>query len=98
MRKLSKGTIIGSVIGIIVFGILCCGVTYLVKRINGTTDAQIEARKRANDAADESLKAMEENAQWHNDLMSQPITVTNSEGEEVSYSPHSAKCINSSVE
>ena len=69
MKKVSKGTLIASIIGLVAFVALCCGVTYFVKRLNGTTDAQIEARKRANEAADQTLNAMQEQAQWHQDLM-----------------------------
>lgn len=69
MKKVSKGTLIAGIIGLVAFVALCCGVTYFVKRLNGTTDAQIEARKRANEAADQTLNAMQEQAQWHQDLM-----------------------------
>lgn len=70
MKKISKGTLIAGIIGLAAFIALCCGVTYLVKRVNGTTDAQIEAQKRANEAADRTLNAMQEQSQWYQDLMS----------------------------
>ena len=95
MKKITKRTWIAFSIGLVVLIAICCGVNHFINRINGTTNAQIEARKRANEAADQSTGELTNEAQWYQDLTSQPVTVTNSDGEEVTYTPKAEPCINS---
>lgn len=95
MRKITKGSWVALSIGLIILIGICCGVNYFINKINGTTEAQIEARKRANEAADQTTRELTKEGQWYQELQSQPVTVTNSEGEEVTYSTKAEPCINS---
>lgn len=95
MRKISKRIWITLSISAIVLIVICFGVNHFINRINGTTKAQIEARERANAAADQTTRELTEQNQWHQELMSEPITVRNSDGEEVTYTPKAEPCINS---
>lgn len=95
MKKIKKGTWIAFSIGLIMLIAICCGVNYFINRINGTTKAQIEARKRTNEATDQTYRELTKEAQWHQDMMSQPVTITNSDGEKVTYTPKAEPCINS---
>lgn len=96
IKKLSKGTVILGCIGIILLIAVGYGVRTFVQHVNGTSSAQIEARQRANEAADQTTQSLNEQSQWYQDMMSEPVTVTNSEGETVTYSVQAAPCINSS--
>ena len=95
MKKIKKGTWIAFSIGLVMLIAIYCGVNHFINRINGTTKAQIEARKRAHEAADQTIRALTKEAQWHQDMVSQPVTITNSDGEEVTYTPKAEPCINS---
>ena len=95
MKKIKKGTWIAFSVGLVVLIAICCGVNHFINKINGATTAQIEARKRANEAVDQTTRELTKEAQWHQDMMSQPVTVTNSDGEEVTYTPKAEPCINS---
>lgn len=67
MGKIKKSTLIG----VLIVGILCVGiywgVSYFMDHINGNTKSQIEARKRANEAADKTTEELNNAAQWYND-------------------------------
>lgn len=91
MKKRNINSIILSCIGVIALFAICYGIFVFVQHVNGTSPAQIEARQRANEAADQSSKALEEAGQW----TQEPVTVTNSDGEEVTYGTQAAPCINS---
>ena len=96
MAKISKNTmIIGSIVVIILIA-LCFGIHAFVQHINGTSPAQIEARQRAQEAAEQTENALKEDGQWYQDQMSEPVTVTNSDGEQVTYGTQVGTCINSS--
>ena len=67
MGKIKKSTLIGILLAAIVCIGVCWGVSYFIDHINGNTKAQIEARKRANEAADKTTKELNKAAQWYND-------------------------------
>lgn len=85
--------------GIVVVLMLAIGyaIHAFIQRINGTTPAQIESLRRAQEAAEQTEKALYERSQWHRDLMSEPVTVINSDGEEETYGTKAATCIKSSA-
>lgn len=95
MSKTGKKSWLLFLIGIVLLIGIGSGITYMVKHINGTTPAQIKARQEANRAADQSSEALKAQGDWYNDMMSQPVTVTNSEGETVTYEPQVSTAINS---
>lgn len=98
MKKISKSSIIFTCVGIVVLLAICYGVFVFIQHVNGTSPAQIEARQRVNEAADQATKAMEESGQWYQDQLSQPVTITTEDGETVTYGTQTATCINSSSE
>lgn len=67
MGKIKKSTLIGMLFTAIVGVSVCWGVSYFIDHINGNTKAQIEARKRANEAADKTTEELNKAAQWYND-------------------------------
>lgn len=73
------------------------GIRAFVQHVNGTSPAQIESRRRAQEAAEQSAKALQEQSQWYQDMMSEPITVKNSDGEDVTYGVKASPCIESST-
>lgn len=89
-----KKIVVGGIV-IIVIMALGYGIHAFVQRLNGTSPAQIEAQRRAKEAAEQTEKALYEQSQWHRDLMSEPVTVTNSEGESVTYETKTATCVQS---
>lgn len=96
MNKADIKKTVVSGIGVILLLAIGYGIYTFVQHVNGTSPAQIEARQRAQEAAEQSAKAMRENSQWYQDMMSEPVTVTNSDGEEVTYGTKTATCIESS--
>lgn len=82
-------------IGAIILIAISFAVNHFINHINGTTKAQIEARERANAAADQTMQELEKQGQWYQEMMSEPVTVTNSEGETVTYTIQTGNCINS---
>lgn len=81
---------------VIVLIALCIGIHAFVQHTNGTSPAQIEARQRAQEAAEQTEKALNEEGQWYQDQVSEPVTITNSDGEQVTYETQVGTCINSS--
>ena len=77
MKKLSKASWIGILIGAIFVTLVGLGVNHFIKHINGTTDAQIESARRAKETAEQSAKALDEASQWHRDLMTEPTSESN---------------------
>lgn len=96
MNKVNRRKIIAGSIGVIILITLCFGVRAFVQHINGTSPAQIESRQRALEAVEQTEKALSEESQWYRDQMSEPVTIKNSEGVDVTYGVQSAPCINSS--
>ena len=61
-----KKIVIGG-IGVILLLAIGYGIYTFVQYANGNTPAQIEARKRIQEAAEQADKAMSENHQWYQD-------------------------------
>lgn len=95
--KTSTNRIIIGGIGIILLYAIGYGVYTLVQHVNGNTSAQIEARRRMQEASEQADKALYENTQWYRDQMSDAVTIINANGEEVTYGVQAAPCISSSA-
>ena len=99
MKKINKSSIIITCVGVVILLAICYGVFVFIQHVNGTSPAQIEARQRTNEAADQTTKAFKESRQWYQDQLSQPITITTEDGETVTYGgTQTDTCINSSSE
>ena len=93
MSKISKKTCWVMAIGLILLISISYGICHMIQHINGTTPAQIEARQRANEAAAQTTKALNAEGQWHQDMMSEPVSVTNSNGVTKTYQQQASPVI-----
>lgn len=98
MNKTNIKKIVIGGIGFVLMLAIGYGIYAFVQYVNGTSPAQIESRRRAQEAAEQSEKALREQSQWYQDMMSEPVTVKNSDGEEVTYGTKTATCIESSID
>ncbi len=80
MNRINIKKIVIGGIGVVLLLAIGYGIHAFVQHINGTSPAQIEARRRMQEAAEQSEKAMYENSQWYRDQMAQPIYLKNSDG------------------
>ena len=67
MGKIKKNTLIGILFVAILCVGVCLGVSYFIDHISGNTKVQIEARKRANEAADKTTEELNKASQWYNE-------------------------------
>lgn len=66
MKKIDTGCLIASLVGAVLLIGAALGLTYLYKRINGTTKAQIEAYERGKELVDKSAESIHKSAEWYN--------------------------------
>lgn len=95
MKKIDIKKIVICGIGVVLMLVIGYGIYIFVQHVNGTSPSQIESRRRANDAADQTSRELQERGQWYQEMMSEPVTVVNSEGDTITYHPTAAPVINS---